>query len=134
MLLCFFSKEAPTASSTGKLPLISLIPRYFVPQDPIKSAEEVLQEIDDIIDDDDEEEDNDSEREGAGGLRGGGGAGCSALSGYLPPHSIRSSTFIGTDRTYYLHTYMIHVAMSPVLHVEGCRDTSSLRCGPPSAV
>ncbi len=81
----------------------------------------MLQEIDDIIDDDEEEEDNDSEREGAGGLRGGGGAGCSALSGYLPPHSIRSSTFIGADRTYYPYIYMIHVAMSPVLHVEGCR-------------
>ncbi len=64
----------------------------------------MLQEIDDIIDDDDEEEDNDSERVGAGGLRGGGGAGCSALSGYLPPHSIRSSTFIGTDSACYLYT------------------------------
>lgn len=60
--------------------------------EPIKSAEEVLQEIDDIIDDEDEEEEEeDSEGEGGGG----GGAGCSALSGYLPPHSIRSSTFIG---------------------------------------
>jgi hypothetical protein len=111
---------------------------YFVPaQDPIKSAEEVLQEIDDIIDDDDEEEDNDSEREGAGGLRGGGGAGCSALSGYLPPHSIRSSTFIGSkDRTYYLHTSPVHdtcrdESSPPCRRVS---DTSRLRCGPPSAV
>jgi len=49
--------------------------------EPIKSAEEVLQEIDDIIDEDDEDEvvgpmDNNTH-------------------GFVPPHSIRSSTFIG---------------------------------------
>jgi hypothetical protein len=47
----------------------------------------VLQEIDDIIDD---EDDDDEDEEGDGG---GGGR---LASGYLPPHSIRSSTFIGT--------------------------------------
>jgi len=51
------------------------------PEDPIKSAEEVLQEIDDIIE---EDEDDD-----AGGVEG------HAPIGYLPPHSFRSSTFIG---------------------------------------
>ena len=64
----------------------------------------MLQEIDDIIDDDDEdnddeEDEDDSDRDsGGGGGRGrGGGGGRSSdhLSGYLPPHSIRSSTFIG---------------------------------------
>ncbi|XP_023341553.1 fasciculation and elongation protein zeta-2 [Eurytemora carolleeae] len=52
--------------------------------DPIKSAEEVLQEIDDIIDDDDEDDDEDG-REPVG----------LDPPGFLPPHSIRSSTFIG---------------------------------------
>ncbi len=47
----------------------------------------MLQEIDDIIDD---EDDDDEDEEGDGG---GGGR---LASGYLPPHSIRSSTFIGT--------------------------------------
>merc|ERR1712168_903092 len=47
---------------------------------PIKSAEEVLQEIDDIIDESDNED---------------GGAGGGEPPGYLPPHSVRSSTFIG---------------------------------------
>ena len=63
----------------------------------------MLQEIDDIIDDDDEdnddeEDEDDSDRDSGGGGRGrGGGGGRSSdhLSGYLPPHSIRSSTFIG---------------------------------------
>jgi len=50
------------------------------PVDPIKSAEEVLQEIDDII----EEEDDEDGR----GVEG-------PPVGYLPPHSFRSSTFIG---------------------------------------
>lgn len=52
--------------------------------EPIKSAEEVLQEIDDIIDDDDEDDDD-------------SGLNPSGLDppGFLPPHSIRSSTFIG---------------------------------------
>jgi len=48
--------------------------------EPIKSAEEVLQEIDDIIDESDNEDD----------VAGGG-----EPPGYLPPHSVRSSTFIG---------------------------------------
>lgn len=47
--------------------------------EPIKSAEEVLQEIDDIIDESDNEE------------AGGGGE----PQGFVPPHSVRSSTFIG---------------------------------------
>ena len=49
-------------------------------QDPIKSAEEVLQEIDDIIDE--------SEGEDVGGV-------VAPPSGYIPPHSFRSSTYIG---------------------------------------
>ncbi len=57
---------------------------HFFLQDPIKSAEEVLQEIDDIIDDDDEDDDEDG-REPIG----------LDPPGFLPPHSIRSSTFIG---------------------------------------
>jgi len=51
--------------------------------EPIKSAEEVLQEIDDIIDEEDDEEGDE------------GGGVMSDPPGYLPPHSIRSSTFIG---------------------------------------
>ena len=50
--------------------------------EPIKSAEEVLQEIDDIIDEDEEEEED-------------GGAMRNPVHTFLPPHSIRSSTFIG---------------------------------------
>ena len=49
--------------------------------EPIKSAEEVLQEIDDIIDEDDDDED--------------GAAVSHSVPAFLPPHSIRSSTFIG---------------------------------------
>ena len=49
--------------------------------EPIKSAEEVLQEIDDIIDEDDEDEE--------------GEAVSHPVPSFLPPHSIRSSTFIG---------------------------------------
>merc|ERR1712227_872977 len=49
--------------------------------EPIKSAEEVLQEIDDIIDEDDEDEDI--------------MPGDNNTYGFIPPHSIRSSTFIG---------------------------------------
>jgi len=49
--------------------------------EPIKSAEEVLQEIDDIIDEDDEDEDI--------------MPGDNNTHGFIPPHSIRSSTFIG---------------------------------------
>jgi len=49
--------------------------------EPIKSAEEVLQEIDDIIDEDDDDIEGD--------VRG------PEPPGYLAPHSIRSSTFIG---------------------------------------
>jgi len=49
--------------------------------EPIKSAEEVLQEIDDIIDEDDDDIEGD--------VRG------AEPPGYLAPHSIRSSTFIG---------------------------------------
>lgn len=70
--------------------------------EPIKSAEEVLQEIDDIIDDDEDEDedDDDSDRaEGLGRRAGGGLRGSDRHSGggasFLPPHSIRSSTFIG---------------------------------------
>ena len=51
--------------------------------EPIKSAEEVLQEIDDIIDEDEEEEEED------------GAAMSNPVHTFLPPHSIRSSTFIG---------------------------------------
>lgn len=51
--------------------------------EPIKSAEEVLQEIDDIIDEDEDEE--------GGGARLPGEAPI-----FLPPHSVRSSTFIGS--------------------------------------
>ena len=50
---------------------------------PIKSAEEVLQEIDDIIDEDEEEEDEP------------GPAVDTNTHSFMPPHSIRSSTFIG---------------------------------------
>ena len=50
--------------------------------EPIKSAEEVLQEIDDIIDEDEEEEE-------------GVVPGDNNTHGFIPPHSIRSSTFIG---------------------------------------
>jgi len=50
--------------------------------EPIKSAEEVLQEIDDIIDEDEEEEED-------------GAAMRNPVHTFLPPHSIRSSTFIG---------------------------------------
>jgi len=50
-------------------------------QGHIKSAEEVLQEIDDIIDEEDEDGIGESPE--------------AAIHGYLPPHSIRSSTFIG---------------------------------------
>jgi len=53
--------------------------------EPIKSAEEVLQEIDDIIEEGETEDTEDGE-----GLMVGEGS-----MGYLPPHSIRSSTFIG---------------------------------------
>jgi len=52
--------------------------------EPIKSAEEVLQEIDDIIDDDDDLDDDED-----------GGRPNLDPPGFLPPHSIRSSTFIG---------------------------------------
>jgi len=48
----------------------------------VNPAEEVLQEIDDIIDEDDEEEDD-------------GAAMSNPVHTFLPPHSIRSSTFIG---------------------------------------
>jgi len=48
--------------------------------DPIKSAEEVLQEIDDIIEDEDGGDDPSPGPE---------------VPGFLAPHSIRSSTFIG---------------------------------------
>ena len=51
--------------------------------EPIKSAEEVLQEIDDIIDEDEEEEEE------------GVIPGDNNTHGFIPPHSIRSSTFIG---------------------------------------
>lgn len=47
--------------------------------DPIKSAEEVLQEIDDIIDDEDDVDEHPGRDP----------------PGFLAPHSIRSSTFIG---------------------------------------
>ena len=50
--------------------------------EPIKSAEEVLQEIDDIIDEDEEEEEDVI-------------PGDNNTHGFIPPHSIRSSTFIG---------------------------------------
>ena len=81
-------------------------------QEPIKSAEEVLQEIDDIIDNDDDEDDDEGGAAGGGGgrehdqfsqLRGGHnhhhlnhhlGDG-SARQQIDAPHSIRSSTFIG---------------------------------------
>merc|ERR1719384_2686502 len=49
--------------------------------EPIKSAEEVLQEIDDIIDEDDDDEP--------------AVAMSNPVHTFLPPHSIRSSTFIG---------------------------------------
>lgn len=51
--------------------------------EPIKSAEEVLQEIDDIIDEDEEED--------------GGAAACdhNPTHTFMAPHTIRSSTFIG---------------------------------------
>eukprot|EP00088_Acartia_fossae_P022860 TRINITY_DN2396_c0_g2_i1.p1 TRINITY_DN2396_c0_g2~~TRINITY_DN2396_c0_g2_i1.p1 ORF type:complete len:384 (-),score=130.47 TRINITY_DN2396_c0_g2_i1:442-1593(-) len=75
-------------------------------QEPIKSAEEVLQEIDDIIDNDDDDDDVE------GGAAGGGGGGEHDQFSHLrgghhhlgdgsprqqidAPHSIRSSTFIG---------------------------------------
>ena len=56
---------------------------YYL-KDPIKSAEEVLQEIDDIIDDEDDLDDDED-----------GGRPNFDPPGFLPPHSIRSSTFIG---------------------------------------
>jgi len=49
--------------------------------DPIKTADEVIQEIDDIIEEDDDDDDE-------------SGVQAPPL-GYLPPHSFRSSTFIG---------------------------------------
>lgn len=65
-------------------------------QDPIKSAEEVLQEIDDIIDNDDEEDEDEDDD----GWRAGASAGINSSAAdqpmpFVAPHSIRSSTFIG---------------------------------------
>jgi len=51
--------------------------------EPIKTAEDVMREIEDIIDEDEDEEEDE-------GLPPGGD-----LVGYRPPHSVRSSTFIG---------------------------------------
>jgi len=48
---------------------------------PIKTAEDVMREIDDIIDEDDDDDDIREAEE---------------KQGYLPPHSVRSSTFIGS--------------------------------------
>jgi hypothetical protein len=65
-------------------------------QDPIKSAEEVLQEIDDIIDNDDEDEDDeDDDGWHAGGGNSSQAGGVDQPMPFLAPHSIRSSTFIG---------------------------------------
>ena len=53
--------------------------------EPIKSAEEVIQEIDDIIDEDDEDDED-----------GSGGANVdNNVHSFVAPHTIRSSTFIG---------------------------------------
>lgn len=51
--------------------------------EPIKSAEEVLQEIDDIIEDEDDDVETGREQQ------------VLDPPGFMPPHSIRSSTFIG---------------------------------------
>lgn len=61
-------------------------------QEPIKSAEEVLQEIDDIIDNDDDEDEDDDED---GWTTNTGGSNTDQPMPFLAPHSIRSSTFIG---------------------------------------
>jgi len=53
--------------------------------EPIKTAEDVMREIEDIIDEDDDDDDEEGGRVPAGG----------DMVGYLPPHSVRSSTFIG---------------------------------------
>jgi len=52
------------------------------PGEPIKTAEDVMREIEDIIDEEDDED--------------GRPIGPDQFVGYLPPHSVRSSTFIGT--------------------------------------
>jgi len=57
-------------------------------QDPIKSAEEVLQEIDDIIDNEDDEDEEDEYQVSAPSQP-------DQPMPFLAPHSIRSSTFIG---------------------------------------
>ena len=73
--------------------------QFYNFKDPIKSAEEVLQEIDDIIDNDDEEdedEDDDGWRAGSGGASAGiNSSAADQPMPFLAPHSIRSSTFIG---------------------------------------
>ena len=65
-------------------------------QDPIKSAEEVLQEIDDIIDNDDDENTDDEDEDGwTSNSAGNRGNTTDQPMPFLAPHSIRSSTFIG---------------------------------------